>query len=472
MIEQNARKTKIIKSFDVKAITSDEARAVANEEVDVLRLVFRPDAVAIIKQFLHAVREARPGASAMPIMLDAATWLQASTGSAKPFDVTFGQKVTCSPIGKGGMLEVKTDDWPGLFLADAKVFLGPGSVAFRVLKVSGDKAELEVTQPGTVYPETDVSVPMTRVSSVRQCIEPKELAPLLKEGIEYLVVPGEWSPAKVNDLRQKLTAEYGDRAPWLLAKVDSEHVYENLRTLLDAVDGVLISRRELAFAANPALVPMMTKEIIQLANDQAKLVVTASEMLASMRRNPTPTRAEVSDIANAVLDGTDAVVLSEEVANGKYGAQAVVVVNKIIRDIEAREYVAPNWIKKVPTVANEMDAIAYHAYRTAERIQAKALVCITRSGNTALKLASFQPPIPIIAVTFSADVARRLDLIRGVSALTLDIDPNIDEVLPMVNDRLVRGSWLKPGDHIIFVSITLSPIGRESSNLFTVQILN
>jgi pyruvate kinase len=472
MIEQNARKTKIIKSYDVKSITADEARQVAQEAVDVIRLVYRPEAIATLKQFMNAVRVARPGATALPIMLDCATWVQASTAGAKPFDVAFGDKLTCTPVGRGGKLEVKTDDWKSLFAVHASVFLGTGSVAFKVLKVEGESAELEVILGGTVFPETDVSVPSTRGASARQRIEVSELAPLLQEGVDYILIPGEWDTKRIHDFRLKLAADYGERTPWLIAKVDSKPIYENLKSLLGVVDGVVISRRELAFSINPALVPMMTKEIIQLANEHAKLVVTASEMLASMRRNPTPTRAEVSDVANAVLDGTDAVVLSEEVANGKYGPQAVAVVHKIIQDIEAREHVAPNWIKKVPAVENEMDAIAYHAYRTAQRIQAKALVCITKSGNTALKLASFQPPIPIIAVTFSPDVARRLSLIRGVSALTLTIDPNIDEVLPLVNDQLVRGSWLKPGDPIIFASVTLSSIGRESSNLFTVQILN
>jgi pyruvate kinase len=217
---------------------------------------------------------------------------------------------------------------------------------------------------------------------------------------------------------------------------------------------------------------MITKEIIQLCNDGAKVVVTASEMLASMRRNVTPTRAEVSDVANAVLDGTDAVVLSEEVANGKYGAQAVQVMQRIIDDIEERAHVRPNWTKHTPRVENEMDSIAYHAYRTAERVKAKAIVTITKAGNTALKLASYRAPVPVIAVTFSEYAQRRLSIVRGVDTLLLDIDPNIDEVLPLVNDQLVRSSWLKAGDPIVFVAITLSPVGRESSNLFTVQILS
>jgi pyruvate kinase len=118
-----------------------------------------------------------------------------------------------------------------------------------------------------------------------------------------------------------------------------------------------------------------------------------------------------------------------------------------------------------------MDAVSFAAYRTARRVQAKAIVCITKAGNTALKLASFRAPVPIIAVTFSPDVLRKLSVVRGVDGLVLGVDPKIDDVLPVVNDRLLRDSWLQSGDRIVFISVTLSSLGREASNLFTVQQL-
>jgi pyruvate kinase len=362
--------------------------------------------------------------------------------------------------------------WDRLFKVDARVFIGSGNVVLRTVSVQKDRVELEVTQGGIVYPDMEVTVPDTKRDSERKQVAAKELDDLIKEGIDYLIIPGEWPPAQVEKFRKELTAAHGDGTPWLIGKVDSAGVYERLPEVLAHVDGVLISRRELALTVNPATVPMLTKEIIQVCNDQAKVVLTASEMLASMRRNITPTRAEVSDVANAVLDGTDAVVLSEEVANGQHGIKAVEVMHRIIGDIEERTNVTQNWVKHAPRVENEMDAVAYHALRTAERIKAKAIVTITKAGNTALKLASFRAPVPIIAVTFSEAVSRRLSLVRGVDALQLDVNPNLDEVLPLVNDQLIRGSWLKAGDPIIFVAITLSPLGRESSNLFTIQILN
>ncbi len=473
MIEQNARRTKVVKSFEGGALGAAEAKQVTSEEVDVLRLVYHTRHAASIAEFIRAIKDQPKGKSRQPIMLDVSSWVQASvTGLKDPKEVAFGERIVMSQVGGPGPYFLKTETWDRLFVVDAKVFIGSGNVALRTVSVNKDRVELEVTQGGTIYSDMDVTIPETRKDPERRIISADELAPLVREGIDYLIIPGQWKPGKITAMRQTFAATFGDRAPWLIAKVDSGDVYERLPEILPVVEGVLISRREMALTLNPVTVPMITKEIIQLCNDQAKVVLTASEMLASMRRNITPTRAEVSDVANAVLDGTDAVVLSEEVANGRHGAKAVGVMHRIIMDIEERNNVSQNWVKHAPRIENEMDAIAYHALKTAERIKAKAIVTITKAGNTALKLASFRAPIPIIAVTFSEAVRNRLSLVRGVDTLQLDANPNLDEVLPLVNDQLVRGSWLKAGDPIIFVAITLSPVGRESSNLFTIQILN
>ncbi len=130
----------------------------------------------------------------------------------------------------------------------------------------------------------------------------------------------------------------------------------------------------MALFIDPARIPMVTKEVIQLCNDQAKVCITASEMLGSMRTNATPTRAEVSDVANAVNDGADAVVLTEDVAAGPHAARAIRLMGKIVEDTESKRDLVPNWLREEPLVQEEMDAVAYTAYRTARRVGAKAIV--------------------------------------------------------------------------------------------------
>ena len=474
MIQQNARRTKIVKSFEGKALTAREAELVARQDVDVLRLVYERQNAPAIRDFIKTLKTQADRPARQPVILDIASWTQALVAGLKePRDVAFGERLTLTPVGGAGPIQIKADTWERLFVNDAKVFIGAGNVALRTVSVRGDKVELEVTQGGTIYPDMDVVIPETRKDPEQHKVPAEEIAEIVNEGVDYLIIPGQWTAATIADLRARLVKAHGEAAPWLLAKIDSEGVYERLGELMALVDGVLISRREMALTMNPATVPMLTKEIIQTCNDHAKVVVTASEMLASMRRNVTPTRAEVSDVANAVIDGTDAVMLSEEVSNGRFGDKAVEVMSRIISDIEQAQagMVRPNWIRHTPAITNEMDAIAYHGLKTAERLEAKAIVTITKAGNTALKLSSFRAPVPVIAVTFSDAVRRRLTIVRGVDSLQVDVDPNLDGVLPLVNDQLTRKSWLKPGDRVVFVAITLSPVGRESSNLLTVQAL-
>lgn len=298
----------------------------------------------------------------------------------------------------------------------------------------------------------------------------KSLQALKNFDIEYALVSGFSKPEDLDKIKAKLN-EIFETPPWLLLRLDHGEIYEKLPKLLEHVAGVIISRIELAQSLEPATIPMVTKNIIRTCHQQAKIVIVASEMLASMRHNPTPTRAEVSDIANAVMDGADAFLLSEELSHGNYLLRAINVCKSTVAEVEHHQGLIPNWQRKELVIENEFDAVTYHAVKTAERVDAKAIVCITKEGNTALRLASYGLSVPIIAVTFSEQVKQKLLLVRGVSSVVLDVSPSLDNVLPMVNDRLKKSSWLSSGDKIVFVTVTISSVGQDASNLFTVQRL-
>ncbi len=232
-----------------------------------------------------------------------------------------------------------------------------------------------------MYPGSSVHVPQTRAAIKAKDVPLNDISLFLKQGIEYIVLPGVVAVEEIEIIRKTVTENVED-PPWLIVKVDSAELHRRVEELLPQVDGILISRMELALSLNPATVPMLTKEIIQKCNDHGKFVITASEMLGSMRHNPTPTRAEVSDVANAVTDGTDAVVLSEIVAKGDFAVRALEMMRKIINDVETSSDSRPNWLKEPPSIATEMDVISWSAYRTAERVEAKAIVCITKGGIT------------------------------------------------------------------------------------------
>lgn len=472
---ERSRRTKLIWSFESQNLSPELVDSVILQDFDALRVVYDPDSVENAIQFIGDLEAAgKKTGRSVSVMLDLGTDVRSVVcGIDEPLELNFGDKVRITKHGGstgGGQFQIGTEDWHRLFAVDTSIVIGFGNVVMRTLELGQQFIEAEVVQGGRVYPGSSVHVPETRLAPTAKDVPLKDLKRFLAHKVDFIVLPGLVSREEVELVRGQIEA-CGGQGIWILVKIDTDELVRRVEEILPVVDGVIISRMELAVSMNPATVPMVTKELIQTCNDHGRIVITASEMLGSMRNNPTPTRAEVSDVANAVIDGTDAVVLSEIVAKGTYGVRALGLMQKIISDVEKHSEVRPNWLKEAPTISTEMDAISLGAYRTAERVGAKALVCITKGGITAVRLASFRPPIPIIAVTFDPDVLRRLTIVNGVSGVVLDIDPSIDQVLPVVNERLLKDSWLKVGDRIIFVSVTLSSVGREASNLFSVQRL-
>lgn len=437
--------------------------------IGALRISYQPEHIDNILEFIPLVHECRsPGKEKLPIIIDVGSMPRGRIVAPATGNLNYGDEISLSLPGKGGDLEISTEEWGRLFATDQQVFLGSGSPVLRTLKTGKDLSHHKVIHGGPITSGMAIYVPATRKIPSILDLSYIDIKPFIQLGIDYVLLPGVSSAREISVVRKKLSA-VSSVCPWLIVRVDSQEICDKLGELISDADGVLISRHELSLTTEPSAIPMVCKEIIRICNENAKLVFIASDTLASMQQTPTPTRAEVSDIANAVIDGTDAVVISGDVGSGKYRKRALEICSKIITDVEEHAGVEVNWKKEALAIRNEFDAVAYHAYKTAERVRAKAIVCITKGGNTALRLASFRTQLPIIAVTFSEQVRRRLTLIRGVYALALNVNPNIDQVLPLVNDHLKQESWLTPGDRIVFVTVSLSPMAHDASNLFTIQ---
>lgn len=472
MLLRENRRTNVVWSFEAKCLTDQVLKDILEEDVDALRLASGHNDLPLILEFIKKLRQqSNKGTMPLPILVDLLSKERGSLKNlAEPREVLFGQQLT---FGKSGSCDftLETDSIADLFTKGAAVYLGSGSVVLEVLQVQGETATLEVRQGGVVLPDMEVHVPSTRQPARLNAIDERSLKAICDQEVEFVVVPGFENADELVRLNTTLETIGKGRAPWVILKLSSESVCEKLDELLPHVRGVLIARVDLAMATDPASVPMLTKEIIQKCNQQSKIVLVASEILSSMRHNATPTRAEVSDIANAVFDGADGVVLSEDLAYGKYARRGLMLARKTIEDVEKHgQSLTLNWAKdQTPVADSVLDTITYSAYKTAHRIGAKAIVCITKTGNTALHLSAMRSPIQVIAVTQDIQVLRRLKLVRGVNGFVLHEYPNIDEVLQIINSVLVQDKWLKPGDRYVFVSVTLSSVEKEGSNLFTVQ---
>lgn len=359
--------------------------------------------------------------------------------------------------------------WRSIHVGD-QLHIGYDAILIIVLSVTDQQIKGTVITEGHIHDHMSLHLPLdsSYTAEVIESFISSSLPKLIAAQIHYILLPGCLSLHTLKTLREHIS-EDDVTSPWLIYRVDSEMARQQISQVMPYINGMMIARRELALTAQPDLIPVFTKEIIDQCRDYAKLTIVASQMLGSMKHNITPTRAEVSDIANAVFDGADAVMLSEDVLKGKYSQDAHQLAQKIINDIthESSSHQNKVWAQSEPD--GEMDVICTQAAKTAMRAGAKALVCITKTGNTAIRLSTLDTQLPIVAITFDQQCAQKIRLLRGVQALKLADQPSIDEVLPRINERLKQTTWLQKSDKVVFVTVTLSSMSQTSSNLFTIQ---
>ena len=469
MIDIERRRTKVIWSIEGRSI-NDQFLSLLNESpVDALRIEFSPNSISETFSFLEKLNPIG-SAKRVPVMLDITPQARGRIFNlSEQKTVQFGDRIKIASSEKvSADLYVDTPVWEDLFQKGVSIFIGYGDAVLTAVSVTRDLVEAEVTQGGIVRPSSDLHVPETRHGRDKWTWETIDVARFASLGVDFVIFPGFADLAQIQKFRKKFEKENA-KSPWLLQRVDSVNALERLDEIFKHVDGLVISRRELALTSNPMSIPMLAKEIVMRCNKNARLAFVASEMLASMRFNVSPTRAEVSDIANAVLDGADGVILSEDVSRGKFARKAYNLACNVIENVEGEGSLPTSWEKRSPAIEDEFDAVAFEALKTARRVKAKALVCITKGGNTALRLGSYHPDIPIIGVTFDEDVGRRISLIRGVRGLVLKVNPKIEDVLIEVNNLLKSEERMEIGDPIVFLTVTLSSVGTSASNLFTVQ---
>jgi len=273
------------------------------------------------------------------------------------------------------------------------------------------------------------------------------------------------------DVRQlrALLKQLGREDVPVIAKLEKPHAVTHLDEILREVDGVMVARGDLGVELPLERVPLVQKQIIAQANRAGVPVITATEMLESMIEEGRPTRAEASDVANAVLDGTDAVMLSGETATGKHPVEAVQVMANIVREVEeslaGREVWEPGKLESPFDYANAVGHCACHA---AMDLKAEAIVAFTRSGLTARLISKYHPPLPIIALSPDPRTCRRLPLLWGVRPVLTENIFDSDQMLRHVDDVLLRSGIVKRGD-LVIITAGLPSVSRQPTNMMKVH---
>jgi pyruvate kinase len=329
-----------------------------------------------------------------------------------------------------------------------RLLIDDGKVALAVAQVDGNDVVCAVTEGGPVSNNKGLSLPGMNVSVPAMSdkdVEDLEFA--LRLGVDLVALSFVRSPADV-ELVHAVMDRVGRRVP-VIAKIEKPEAIDNLEAIVLAFDAVMVARGDLGVELPLEEVPLVQKRAIQMARENAKPVIVATQMLDSMIENSRPTRAEASDVANAVLDGADALMLSGETSVGKYSLEAVKTMSRIIAAVEQNSVAAPP-LAHVPRT--KRGVISYAARDIGERLDAKALVAFTQSGDTVRRLARLHTPLPLLAFTSLPEVRSQMALTWGTETFIVPHQKSTDGMIRQVDKSLLELGRYKRGDLVVIVA--------------------
>lgn len=340
----------------------------------------------------------------------------------------------------------------------ARVLIDDGLIELLVTAVSGGAVECRVKTGGRIMSHKGINLPGTTISAPTLTEkDQKDIRFGVAEGVDYMALSFVRGPEDVQAAR-RLVAECGGDQP-IIAKIERAEAITALDSLLEEADGVMIARGDLGVEMGPEVVPILQKRIIAKANQHRRLVITATQMLESMTQHPSPTRAEASDVANAIFDGTDAVMLSAETARGQYPVESVQVMDRIVRVAEGEtvllnvgpvEHSAGREHRSIP------EAMCAAAASAAAATQAAAIATFSESGTTARLLSKQRPVAPIVAFTPHDPVRRRMSLYWGVLPRLMARVQDPDDRVHAVEHRLVEEMLAGSDDCVVLLSGTVT----------------
>ncbi len=334
------------------------------------------------------------------------------------------------------------------------VFFADGSIRTKVIDKNENSLTLEVKNEGILSSRKGVNFPHSNLKI--SAITPKDEKDLIfgaKNGVDIVAIS--FVNSKEDILKAKKILSDNGATPWVFAKIETKKAVENIEEILEVSDGVMVARGDLGIEVGIEKVPVIQKKIIRKANRIKKPVITATQMLLSMVNSPFPTRAEVSDVANAVMDGSDAVMLSDETTVGKYPIKAVETLSKVIIETQT---IYP-YYKKYDI---QEDAIAASVADLCKGIKPKAIVSFTSSGSTVKSIAKYRPESPIIALTHSRETSRKLKAVWGVvEVFEIPKIKNIEKLIEKFKEIAVAENILSPKDMVIVTVGSL--VGKEGT---------
>ena len=334
-----------------------------------------------------------------------------------------------------------------------RILIDDGLMEVKVKAVSGNNVDCEVVYGGILKESKGMNLPGINVSA--PSLSEKDICDLdfgISQGVDYIALSFVRKAADVVELKDYLKKNGADIP--VIAKIEKPEALTNLEAILEESDGIMVARGDLGVELSPEEVPIAQKKMISMANAAGKAVITATQMLESMITNPRPTRAEASDVANAVFDGTDALMLSGETAVGKYPVKAVEMMAKIAVEAEGPALKQQLVKRKKEAPSSFSQAVAFASFAAAGELHAKAVVVFSQTGSTAKLVSKLRPSTPIVAFTPLEETKRRLSLVWGVQPFCIEFGGHTDEMICRGEAAMLNNGLAELGDTIVVVSGT------------------
>jgi pyruvate kinase len=460
MSTPQVRRTKIVATLGPAWENEEQLVAMLDAGVDIVRVNASHGSPAIRERWirlLHSVRDQRQSPTGILVDLHGP---RIRVGAlAAPITLTVGDTIRFAPEADAGDTDIPTtyaalagDVQPG-----SVILLDDGLLRVDVTAIRGDVVEGVVHYGGVLKANKGMNLPGAMVSAPAVTEHDREeVERVVALGIEFIGVSFVRRPEDMEDLRRIIP-----RSVKLIAKIEKDTALQNVDGILEASDAMMVARGDLGVELPFEAVPLVQKRLIQLANRHGKPVITATQMLESMITHPRPTRAEASDVANAILDGTDAVMLSAEAAVGKYPLEAVLAMDRIAREVETHRHEvieserrrwqipAPHFARTMAGETPTEDALSVAVSAAADLLGAAAIVCFTSSGFTARTVSSYRPKVPILALTPEPETFRQLGLVWGVVPILMPHLKHYDPMWAIARTEILSRELAIPGSRIV-----------------------
>ncbi|MCX7667469.1 MAG: pyruvate kinase [Atribacterota bacterium] len=451
------RRTKIICTLGPSSADRTTIRAMIRAGMDVARLNFSHGELSWHREVAQAVREESRCFSKAVALLQDLQGVKIRIGEVEngAVELCAGKEIEVLPGDGGGTasrIYVRYEKLLEDVQDNEDILLDDGSLRLQVTGKAPGKLIAQVIEGGWLRSRKGVSFPGTR-TSVRTFTEKDQmdLRVGVEIGVDYVAISFVKDAEDVIRIKEWMKKENLPFIP-LIAKIEKYEAIRSIEEICEVAEGIMVARGDLGVETSLEMVPVYQKKLMDTANKKGKIVIVATQMLESMRESPRPTRAEATDVANAVLDGADALMLSAETATGRYPVEATRFMHSLVANAEE------HFLTRIPVVYEPRgifpEAIVAGAVRTACDIRARAIAVFTQSGFTAFLLSQLRPTIPVVAFTPNPETFQRLAMVWGVFPRMLPQVINIDDLhcLKKAEEVLLQEDFVHTGDPVVFVA--------------------